>query len=276
VIFNRAIFILAFFLLLSACTAAPSARPQESAGARGAGIVGGTEVEDGSPESRFIVMIYGEGPDGESFVCTGTFISESAVLTAGHCVVEDLSKLSVYFGAKPFVNEARMLDLVSIALAPDYKKSPEERNDLAVIRFAGGLPKGARVAELSMPEKTPGAEDELLAIGYGRTDGVEDSEKASADVGVLRKVKIAAKKTQFDKKEFIVNQEDGQGACFGDSGGPLLRVPKNGASSYIIGVASAIMPGSPDQDACHATSVYMRTDFYREWIRQTLEKSGTH
>jgi hypothetical protein len=95
--------VLGFFSLLLglvACTPSPETKSHVNLRS-GQGVVGGLEVENGSPFAKSTVMITLDDDQGQSFICTGTFISEKLILTASHCATPNPLKMSVLFGLNP-------------------------------------------------------------------------------------------------------------------------------------------------------------------------------
>lgn len=270
------------FILLATLVACSESKEHEGPSidtSRAKSIVGGVEVLEDNPEAPYVVMIYGEKASGESYVCTGTFISDSTILTAKHCIVDDPKSMSLFFGLKPLEVdsvEVPVISTLAFSAATADDKSANGREDIAIIKFDGGLPKGARIALL--PTKD-GMEDtaNFWALGYGRTEGKADEETASKEVGTLREVYIAKSNLTLSANSFAVNQGDGHGVCYGDSGGPALAFAPGGKEMMVVGVASGVYNNSndPDLDECRSASVYMRTSFYSTWLTENLNQIGT-
>jgi secreted trypsin-like serine protease len=233
------------------------------------GIVGGEEVAEGDWKARTVAMIYGEKEDGQSYICTGTFIAPKTILTAAHCITSNLATMSVMFGAQPFKVLPQDLKIKSVKVHEGYKATAKtDRNDIALIFLAEDLPTGVSLASIGhdLAEKIPSA---LESYGYGRTEGREDSENFSEDLGTLRKVAIEGKfVTSFadDAKLLELDQSGGHGVCFGDSGGPLLS-----SKGQIIGVAAGVEPNPEDSsDSCAFKSFFTNVVSYRDWIITNL------
>lgn len=271
-------------LALVACTAKKWDRPEMQAAFQGTSVVGGAEVPSSNPEAAYVVMIYGENAAGASYVCTGTFISEDTILTAAHCLSENKEVMSMFFGLKPFDGAAVELPIVDMAYyskadqRPSVKKTLDfaSRHDLALINFSGGLPEGAKIAQLPLQaENDVDKVQNFLALGYGRTNGLQDGDGTlGQDIGTLREVLIAQQSLFLDKNYFTVNQTNGHGVCFGDSGGPALALSGDGKSVYIVGVASGVYgdTGGANADECQVSSIYMKTSAYLPWIQELAHR----
>jgi secreted trypsin-like serine protease len=280
VAFRTLITILVFQLALAtACTSKKWDQPDVQLQTKDA-IVGGYEVTSGNPEAAYVVMIYGEKANGESYVCTGTFISESVILTAAHCLSKSLDLMSVFFGVKPFEAGAVSLPLTDMKV---YEADIEDvkldsRDDLAMISFSGGLPPGAKIAELPQEADEIDKARAMLALGYGRTDGLGDSATMGQDIGVLREVLLQQEDVRTKEGSFTVSQSHQRGVCYGDSGGPALALTEDGLSVRIVGVASGVfgsVASGINADECQGSSIYMRTSHYLKWISGFVPQQGT-
>lgn len=253
-------------LLLSACSgqqrlpAPANLQPENS-------IMGGQKVLESFLMAPYVAMIYGEKASGESYICTGTFISESTILTAKHCISQDVTKMSVIFGVTPLQDfQSVAIPVTSSVVFLGINKSDIKRNDIALIFFSGGLPREARIAKIYTNKNEDLKFRSFWALGYGRTEGLEDSKDSSENLGILREVRLHP---SWQKDVFEVNQAQGKGVCFGDSGGPALVRNAMGVV-FVIGVVSAVItnPSGKAVDSCGFKSLYMRADRYTEWIRR--------
>jgi hypothetical protein len=120
--------------------------------------------------------------------CTGTIVSEDVVLTAAHCVI------------------------VQALAHPLFRRGSGLAHDIGVIRFPGIANNfGVSPARFGLSYRTQ-AGDVLRVIGYGfdGTAGLVNGNPRGASVTV-----------QGFNRGLIVSSfdADGQGTCFGDSGG---------------------------------------------------------
>lgn len=240
-------------------------------------IVGGTDATMNTPGARSVVMISGETSDGRSYVCTGSFINEKYILTAGHCVDEKPEQLRLMFGLQPFRDRDYVrLEAVRVVRHESYLQSPNQRHDLALIEFAGGLPVGAHVVTLAEGRKNAWERQQVLSLGYGLTRGAEDSNPQ--DEGLLRLVRMMiSTEASPDVNGLVVNQENGHGVCSGDSGGPLFATDRDGVLIQ-IGIASGVynpklQQNAPEStDPCFLRSVFMDVSKYRTWIETQISR----
>lgn len=273
-------------------------------------IFGGDEVQVQSGSSLTVAMITLDDDMGQSFVCTGTFISARLLLTASHCVTTNKSQMRVLFGAAPFAGTAFVdvpiadVHVYHEIVADGSSAETGKRHDLALIEIRG-LPDGARTAEL--PESAQGQDLQLkndsraataviqssrqtllhaqnlgfVALGYGRLDGLDLGASDTGGSGVLRRVDLSAENYSAKATTFTVLQETGErGVCFGDSGGPALleRTTVDGVSAVVMGVASGVLdlegtdPYAHGYDACKQRSIYMNVLPYLPWIERIQKK----
>ena len=100
---------------------------------------------------------------------------------------------------------------------------------------------------------------EVLIAGYGRTDGVNKK-----GAGVLRKTFATIAETHYGETEVLFDQQNGKGACHGDSGGPaFLSTPKG----FIQWGVTSREHLDPEKDCTHFT-IYTKIEPYLDWINQ--------
>ena len=225
------------------------------------------------------------------FRCSGTLISPTVVLTAGHCTGDD--------GAHPATNVLVSFDtdlpgdpLTSANITPEERAARATHYISGIAHpdpgWTGGLSLSKQhdqgVVVLSAPATTkwPGITPAPL-LPVGTLDGNQGALKNETFTLVGFGVDIGAKKAQIVVPErrsttsflknvqsevvvFQVNDRDskaGGGSCFGDSGGPVFL------GQYVAGDASYV-----NSLTCNATGSYQRADtaysqaFVNYWIGQ--------
>lgn len=250
-------------LLLGAC-ADPKTLHALSENADTSGVVGGTEVPAaGDSLSPYLAFIYGEKDTGESYVCSGAFLTPQVVVTAAHCVVPDISTMMVFKGSQPLRNSSAYLEVRAVKIHENYQENgKDDRNDVALVFLSSAA---QSVQLIHLDDSTTMPDEKLFAYGYGRTDGIEGSTQASSDLGVLRHITLEAHRlSAYNEKLLEYDQSHGQGLCFGDSGGPLLT-----AEGRLVGIAAAIEAGDGD-DQCRYRAYFSRVVSYRDWIISNL------
>jgi secreted trypsin-like serine protease len=118
------------------------------------------------------------------------------------------------------------------------------------------------IEPLSSSEDQLDVADELLLVGFGQTELDEGNTQRRS---VERQVEV------LDAELVVYSQEDGKGACFGDSGGPVLVTV--GGRERVAGVIS----GGVDSiaDGCSGgLGVSMRVSAYESFIQGALAATG--
>ncbi len=235
-------------------------------------ILGGTPVSAGSPLASHIVAILGnDGTHG--FLCTGVLLTKNKVLTAGHCGNE-LHQGQILFSTDLSTSDTSLRrQITGVKVQPRFGEaldriaarggrpvnSIKNWGDLAVMTFAGGMPRGFSPALIAGNDILNDGDPVILA-GFGLLDGA----KAVGSQN-LNSVTVPVKKARYSKSEFTVDQSEGKGACHGDSGGPAMV--ENGGELYLAGITSRGF-----DDVCAKATVYTRVSFFIDWIEETIRE----
>jgi hypothetical protein len=222
------------------------------------------------------------------FRCSGTLISPTVVLTAGHCTGDDGSHpaTNVYVSfntdlpADPLAagitaaeSAARAANYITGTAHPDPnwdgRLSISKQHDQGVvvldapattkwpaIKPAPLLPVGALDANQGALKN-----ETFTLVGYGVEIG---DKKAQVVIRERRSTTSFLKNVQTEVVVFQINDRDskaGGGSCFGDSGGAAFWGP------YVIGDASYV-----NSLTCNATGSYQRVDtaYSRAFLAQFL------
>lgn len=272
-------------------------------GCGSSGSDGGSEDVAPSLESSSHTAIFGGLPDAELQsgvvalrvgevapyeVCSGALVAPNVVLTARHCVSRmiastvictdrgesangvhvgadhDPSSIQVFTGERPDfhgASSARATALVHVV------GTSLCNSDLALV-VLDRAPAGVRALAVRLG-KSVQPHERIRAIGYGKSDAVDDTRSAVGkrmrrdDVNVLEVgAKLTASDTALGDKEFEV----GRSICQGDSGGPSISE----ATGAVVGVVSR--GADCRQDFGH---VYTQTSGFEPLFALALEKAGT-
>jgi hypothetical protein len=208
------------------------------------------EIIGGKPESGDpAVVVFDMTTGGKNLgVCTASFIAHDALLTAGHCVVDDGGSVipadatyRVFLG--PNTHVAKDKDWIpvpraSVHLHPKFDLNAEDPHDTAIIK----LPRRFDVTPL--PVNTEPLTNDVVGkpariVGYGqRILGDQESK------GIKRKAKTIVR--DFDST-FVHVGVTGTQTCHGDSGGPALvkihgRETIIGTVSFAFAVIRSVVP----------------------------------
>jgi len=222
------------------------------------------------------------------FRCSGTLISPTVVLTAGHCTGDtgETPATDVYVsfntdlpldplepGISPAERAARAANYITGTAHPDPgwdgKLSISKQHDQGVVvldapattKWPGITP--APLLPVGTLDGNQGAlkKKTFTLVGYG----VEIGEKKSSIVVPERRSTTSFLKTvQKEVVTLQINDRDskaGGGSCFGDSGGPVFL------GQYVAGDASYV-----NSLQCNATGGYQRVDtaYARAFLEQFI------
>jgi trypsin len=217
-----------------------------------------------------VVWINGNPDCGSALIKKG---AESIVITAAHCVDENLtpSQLQVGFYQPDRTTKKYIYNVTKIQIHPGFVPETYE-NDIALLTIAGTPP--PEVPVLTIPNKDLGKEfiipkTKTKVIGYGLTS--EGGEFANLlQCGCTPIISKNNPKIEYDPDEIkngmilagkaFQTPATNVDACQGDSGGPLLYVYND--KTYLVGIVSfgrgCALYGYP--------GVYTDVNYYRDWI----------
>jgi secreted trypsin-like serine protease len=212
----------------------------------------------------------------DGFLCTGTVIhverDRGYLLTAAHCVTReaedepglvplDARDFIVVPGAD-FAESTTAFSAQAIRVEPTYDGSFAA--DVAVVRFVlGDQPAPAVIPALGSSEDALASGDALLLVGYGQTE---------SDEGNTTRRRVERSVEDLDRELIVYTQEDVSGACFGDSGGPVLV--KVGGQERVAGVISGGVSDS-DEGCAGGIGVAMRASAYEGFIEGVLAEGAS-
>jgi len=218
-----------------------------------AAITDGHPDGEGHPHVVLIIMDIGGQP---AYRCSGTLLSPTIVLTAGHCAgaPDEFSGMRIFTESNvqdgdntyPSAGGPNSIEALDWAAHPDYPDYPFIYNDVGMIQLSeslnldeyGTLPE---VDQLDVLKTKRGKQNTTFtAVGYGLQESFPD---AASWKNVAYKIRYVAypKLIQINVPGFtgdfsllLSNNPNTGGTCFGDSGGPNFL----GDSNVVAGVTS--------------------------------------
>lgn len=133
-------------------------------------IFGGYEAKPGQFPYQVSLRFYRE-PEGFGHFCGGSILTERFVLTAAHCVVNDLPKLSVLVGTHSKENfNKKDLHAVKRKFVHEEFSASKMSNDIALLELENPLHFNDTVQSIPLnAEFVDGGVDGVIS-GYGRTN----------------------------------------------------------------------------------------------------------
>jgi trypsin len=254
-------------LAASALSACGSPADELAIGSAQQKILGGV-VDDDHSEVMLLVNRAG-------FLCTGTVIraerQRAFLLTAAHCLTEEAARGGVtpiaadQFVVVPgvdFAESTSAFPVDAVSVEPNYDGS-FAGNDIGIVRFFFGnaaAPKA--IPPLAAADDKLAVNDGLLLVGYGQTEVDEDN---------TQRRRVERSVEALDAELVAYSQEDGDGACFGDSGGPGL-IEVGGGERVAVVISGGV--SDEDEGCAGGLGVATRVSGYESFIQDVLAGNG--
>ncbi|XP_036325092.1 trypsin-2-like [Rhagoletis pomonella] len=228
-------------------------------------IVGGVPAEEGAaPYQVLIKTIW------DSHVCGGAIISDRWILTAGHCMQDfPIESLLVVVGTNIWSKPGATYrpELAYIHCRHDM---PIYQNDIAVVRLNATIQFNNVTQPIEMYTNTLKAGDQVTMTGWGSPK----LNWPNTDVLQIQNFTIISRQEclqRWDNHEGVgyghicTFTRSGEGACNGDSGGPIVYEGK------LVGLVNWGAPCAMGKPDMHASVIY-----YRDFIERSLAQCSRH
>lgn len=183
-------------------------------------------------------------------LCTGTLVAPRIILTAAHCV-EGASGGNVDFTTGLDDPDSQTIRVSQIVWHRYYDPSTIGAGlpyDIAMMRLRDPAPDGIEPMEMNLDPLPDLVGDQMLAVGFGNTDGA-----AGTGSGIKRRAFLPINSIG---PLLIGMGNDDVNTCQGDSGGPGIY--EFDAVEHVIGITSTGPAG------CVGNSHQTRLDIYRD------------
>lgn len=228
-------------------------------------VVNGREISESEYPAVIQISMELASEPGAMASCTATWVSDRTVLTAAHCIEENVSdpaQISIKSGSGAGSRPSKVI------MHPSYKPRGGG-HDIAILQFAENTSKVFIPMALSQP--TPG--QDLTIIGFGKFDHLNGQSGGKKRIGTNKVMGIGyGGIIEFSGRISpggSVGTGDDVTNSQGDSGGPML------VSRRVQGVSSSVNVNPTPEGKLQGNYESVRAPEIESWLKQ-LADSGVY
>lgn len=248
------------FVALLALVAAVSATPmQRLTGpvAIDGRIVGGVDAPDGAAPYQISLQV------SQRHNCGGSIYTATKVLTAAHCLVGySPSSLTVWAGTNSLTGNGVRIQ-VSRTIPHETYNQPNFHNDIGVIELSGSFEWTPVIQPIkSRQAEVPAGSSGVILTGWGRLSSggaIPDKLQWIDLVHISNEEckRLHSGSANVGPGHFCTYTKSGEGACNGDSGGPLIF------NNELVALVNWGVPCGRGYPDAHAS-----ISFYWDWVQR--------
>ncbi|KAF5285993.1 hypothetical protein FQR65_LT12990 [Abscondita terminalis] len=195
-----------------------------------------------------------------SHFCGGSIIGSNWILTAAHCIGQDIMSSIAVVGTNRLSSGGQSYSIAGGAVHEQYNPA-QTANDIAVLQVSSPISLSSLVQIIPLASVEPQDNAPCQLSGWGLTSYPSSSLPDALQQITLRKMGLnqcaqALQGITVYTTNICTTSPYGQGACQGDSGGPLIS---GGVQVGIVSWGIPCAKGNPD--------VFTSVPGYRSWIR---------
>lgn len=229
-------------------------------------VFGGSRIGSEDFLSKVTVGVYNKKLN---LICTGTIISENIILTAAHCIEGVHAKnMEVVFDQNIYASVEKREKVSDLIVHNSYVHSSIIENDLALLKLKRSIRSGYEVMDLSHSIDLELSKHILVEVaGFG----VSRVNFPRMGAGTLRKTEVKLDFYDAHEKLLVLDQSEGKGICFGDSGGGAFY--EINGELIQIGVNSFVNSKEENHQKvdCKNKAFLTNISYFYSWITQSMD-----
>ena len=235
----------------------------------------------------WMVYLEVDSIDDETISCTGSIINDRFILTAAHCLANDVRQIHAWLDIGIKKQQLRITEMDKRIAIKSYKihekyTSRSQHNDIAVIEVKERFRFNETFTPICLPDDkmTDSPVDNLLIAGWGMSDKtmsgwhvkVESDFLREADMDIVSEDECLKHYPFLNSRKGMcaAGNRDSSSICAGDSGAPLMT--RIEGQIFQVGVASFGKKSCGISDT--RPDVLERVKEQMGWIRENIEHVG--